>query len=164
MAEVQIQSISHRHAAIADFLLTSPEVKNLDVLCQKMNVTRAWLSVVMNSDVFKEYYAKRRADWEARMHDEIGGKLLNLASQSIDKLSEIICDDETDPRLVHDVASKTLDRLGFAPKAGRTIVEERTQEFSRPVPAGVVGEAREILRRTTIVERKEDEPKALPST
>lgn len=165
MAEsVQIQSISHRHQAIVDWLLTNPEVKNLNVLCQQMNVTRAWLSVVMNSDVFKDYYAKRRAAWEANMHDEIGQKLLRLASQTIDKMAEIVADDETDPRLVHEACSKTLDRLGFAPKAGRTIVEEKTQEFTRSVPAGVVGEAREILRRTTI-EVKEEKPgvKALPS-
>lgn len=149
MAAAQIQSISHRHEAIADWLLVNPEVKNLEVLCDMLHVSRTWLSIVMNSDVFKEYFAKRRDAWEGDMHDKIRNKQLKVTLQAYDRLENILCDEEVDPRLVLDITTKTTERLGFTPQNRRTTVtEERIQEAVRPVDAGVLGNARELLKRT----------------
>ena len=147
MAEVQIQSMSHRHKAIADFLLTHPDVKNLDILCRQMNISRPWLSVVMQSDVFKEYFEKRRREWEKEMVGQIGNQQLALMHKAYDKLLGMMDSEDTDPRLIFDVAHKTAERLfGKTPMA--TVKEEKIQEVSRPVDAGTLGQAREILRRT----------------
>lgn len=147
MSEVQIQSISHRHEAIADWLLAHPNVKSLELLANHMNVSRPWLSVIMNSDVFKEYFEKRRKSWEVGMHERIGVHQLKVLEKAWAKLGDLVEDEDTDPRLVFDVAHKTAERL-FG-KTSRTLVtEEKTQEISRAVDAGTLGTAREILRRT----------------
>lgn len=152
MAEVQIQSMSHRHKAIADFLLAHPDVKNLDILCKQMNISRPWLSVVMKSDVFREYFEVRRKEWEKEMIGQIGCQQLALMHKAYDRLLGIMDDDSTDPRLIFDVAQKTAERL-FG-KTATVVKEEKVQEISRPVDAGTLGQAREILRRTVTTTRE----------
>lgn len=146
---VQIQSMSHRHMAMADWLLAHPNEKNLELMSKHFNVSRSWLSIVMNSDVFKEYFEKRRIAWEQEMMKDIGAQQLDVAKKAYERLTDILCDDETDPRLVFDIANKTSERLfGKAGVATARVTEERVQEIARPVDAGTLGQAREILRRT----------------
>ncbi len=154
MAEVQIQSLSHRHREIADFLLTNPQVKNLQVLCNKMNISRSWLSIVMQSDVFKEYWHKRRAEYEKDMHQRLLLRQLDVTLKALDKLDDIIASDEVDDRLVFDIANKTAQNLGFAPSRGPrvSVTEERTQELTRTVDAGTLAQARETIRLITRTE------------
>lgn len=161
MAEVQIQSISHRHREIADWLLANPHVKNLNALCDRMNVSRSWLSIVMNSDVFKEYFEKRRRSYEGVLHEEILMKNYAVTSKALDKLSVALDDDGVDPRLLLDVANKTAQLLGYGAKGPVTkVTEEKIQEITRPVDAGALAQAREIMRRTT---KTEYEIPALPA-
>jgi hypothetical protein len=146
---VQIQSMSHRHKAMADWLLAHPNEKNLELMSKHFNVSRSWLSIVMNSDVFKEYFEQRRREWEQVMMKDIGACQLDVTKKAYERLSDILCDDETDPRLVLDIAHKTHERL-FGKVAASTaqVKEEKVQEISRPVDAGTLGQAREIYRRT----------------
>lgn len=158
MAEVQIHSISHRHKEIVDWLLTHPNVKNLQELANYMNISRSWLSVVMQSDVFKEYMAKRRAAHETELREKLVMRQLDVALKALDKLDDILGDDEVDDRLVFDVANKTAQNLGFGPSRGRpSVIEERTQEITRTVDAGTLAQARETIRLITRTEH------ALPS-
>lgn len=153
MAQVQIQTLSHRHQEIADWLIAHPAVKNLQVLANHMNVSRSWLSIVMNSDVFKEYWAKRRAALETDLRDRLVLKQLDVTLKALEKLDDIISDEEVDDRLILDIATKTAQNLGFAPSRQRTTVtEEHTQELTRPVDAGTLATARETFRRITRVE------------
>ena len=156
MAEVQIASMSHRHKAIADWLLMHPEVKNLDLLAEHMQISRSWLSIVMNSDVFKEYFEKRRQEWQREMMGEIGALQLRVMKRAYERTHDLLSDDSTDPRLVFDVANKTAERLfgktGTAPTA--VVKDEKIQEVARAVDAGTLGNAREILRRTVTVTKE----------
>ncbi len=154
MAEVQIRSLSHRHREIADWLLANPHEKNLQKLCNLMNISRPWISVVMQSDVFKEYWAKRRAEYERDMHDKVLRKQYDVTLKALEKLDDIIAADDVDDRLIFDIANKTAANLGFAPSRGPrvSVTEERTQELTRTVDAGTLAEARETIRRITRVE------------
>lgn len=162
MAEVQIASISHRHEAIVDWLLTHPEERNLQALANHMNLSRSWLSIVMNSDVFKEYYERRRIEYNATLAGEIVDRQHRVTAKALTKLEQILDDDELDPRLVLDVANKTAERLGYGTKQGTktTIKDERIQEVVRPVSAGALTAAREVMRRTITTERTLDVPEA----
>lgn len=159
MAAVQIQTLSHRHQEIADFLLANPQVKNLQELCNRMNISRSWLSIVMRSDVFQEYWQKRRAEYEKDMHSRLVLRQLDVTLKALDKLDNILSDDEVDDRLVFDIANKTAQNLGFAPSRSRTsVVEERTQEFSRTVDANTLATARETIRLITRTEHAQLPP------
>lgn len=153
MAEsVQVQSINFRHEQMADWLIAHPTAKSLQALADHMGFSRSWISIVMQSDVWKEYWAKRRSEYIGGMNDKIQRAQLEVVLKAWEKLPFIIEDDETDPRLVFDIANKTAERLfgGTAPK--RTMVEEHTQEVEVPVSADVLATARETLRRTVRTE------------
>lgn len=152
MAEVQIQALSHRHREIADWLLANPQVKNLQELANYMRISRSWLSIVMQSDVFKEYFDRRRASHESDLREKITNKQLQVTLNALNKLDDIIADDEVDDRLIFDIATKTAQNLGFQPRARVSVTEERVQELSRPVDAGTLAQARETIRRITRIE------------
>lgn len=154
MAAVQIQNLSHRHREIADWLLANPTVKDLQHLANYMNISRPWLSVVMKSDVFKEYFDRRRKEYENDMRGRLVLRQLDVTLKALDKLEDIISDDEVDDRLIFDIANKTAMNCGFGPSRGprTSVTEERTQEITRAVDAGTLATARETIRRITRVE------------
>lgn len=155
MAEsVQIQSMSPRHQAIADWLLANPSMKRGD-LAKEMGVSESWLSIVIHSDVFQLYFAARREKHEDLLRTKIVGKQLEVTLQALDRLKTVLDDDKVDGRLVLDVAEKTAERLGFVSRPSkRTATEERSLTFSRPVNPGTLAEARETITRKIVHEQE----------
>ncbi len=139
---------------MADWLLANPSVRNLQEMANHFGYSRSWLSIVMNSDIWKEYWAKRRKDFIEGFDDQIIRAQQKVALMALDMLPLIIQDEETDPRLVFDIASKTTEQLyGRAGTARKTtVVEEKTSELTRTVSADVLATARETLRRTVRTE------------
>lgn len=155
MAEsVQIQSMSAKHMAIADSLLADPTQKRGD-LAKQMGVSESWLSIVINSDVFQVYWEARRSKYEEILRAQIVDKQLTVTIKALDRMMDVLNDDKVDGRLVLDVAEKTAARLGFEPRPSkRTLIEERSQSFSRPVNPGILGEAREMITRKIVHEQE----------
>lgn len=155
MAEsVQILSMSPKHMRIADWLLSNPERKRGE-LAQEMGVSESWLSIVTNSNVFQEYFAKRREAFEEDLRGQIVQKQLEVTNKALEKLKTVLDDDKVDGRLVLDVAEKTAERLGFVARPSkRTAVEERSMTFSRPVNPAVLAEGRETITRKVIHEQE----------
>ena len=146
MAEVQVQDVSHRHEAIIDWLLAHPEVKNLEALCKELNYSRSWLSVVMNSDAFRERYAIRRAELNDGIVTRLSTKKLQVAEKALEKLDEILDEEDLKPSFVADTTLRMLSLLqqGAAPQ--RTVEREVTRETTRMVSRDVLVRARETVR------------------
>jgi len=154
MAEsVQIKTVSWRHEAIIDWLLANPDVKNLQVLCNQMHVSRSWLSIVMNSDAFKEEYVRRRDEYNSLHAGAVQAKLYKASIKALDKLIVALDDEELDPRLALDTVDKTTNRLGFGPQKGNAPVVEVTQNtHMHIVDKDLLQSAREKMRQVIDVE------------
>lgn len=152
MAEVQIQSLSHRHKEIADWLFANPQVKNLQHLCNAMNISRSWLSIVMRSDVFREYFDRRRNEHEKDMRQRLVMRQLDVTLKALDRIDNLLDDDDIEDRLAFDIANKTAQNLGYAPSRKPQVTEERIQELTRTVDAGTLAQARETIRLITRTE------------
>lgn len=157
MAETQIQNVSHRHEYIIDWLLANPSVKSLQSLCDELNISRSWLSIVMNSDAFKLEYSKRRA-----MYNEVHGaavqtKLHEAAIKALDKLIDALDDEEIDPRLALDAVDKTTNRLGYGAKPGNTPQVSVHAGTALIVDKSMLAQAREKMRTTIDAEPVPDE-------
>jgi len=110
---------------------------------------------ITGTDLFKDYYAQRRAEW-VREHDQvIRSKLTGLAELSLDATIEKLTlqRDKTALPLLTDLLKTSLDRLGFAPQVGpqvqinQTIGDNRTQvQLPGSVTAADLEEARMALR------------------
>lgn len=108
---VQLKKLSPTHHAIMNYLVANPCVP-LSIVAKEFGITQPWLSVVLNSDIFRDMMGKRQ---DAVFHHTVmplKEKMTVLASKGLDKLI-----DKMDVELDMDVARKTtegvLDRLGF---------------------------------------------------
>lgn len=104
---VQISSLSHHHLAIMDFMLTNPQVP-LWAVASHFNRTQAWLSTVINSDLFQAHFHERRQLMEQSQAEAIKDKLFNMASKGLDKLIGGLDDDE-----VSVSEKRAITRLGL---------------------------------------------------
>jgi len=124
------------------------------VLADEMSVSRSWVSIVMNSDIFREEFLRRRMLYSKELGTRLVEKQLAIAIKAYDKLDLILDSSEVEHRTVLDAADKTAKLLAFTPAAGNaprflSQTEEIERESIREVAPGVIERARERLRRTT---------------
>lgn len=153
MSKIQVKSLRNKHLAMIDWLLVNPG-KSMAVLAEDMGVSRSWVSIVMNSDVFKEEFTKRRNVHTKELGEQLIEKQLKVAIKAYDKLDLILDDEEVEDRTVLDAADKTAKLLNLTPAAGNaphllTEDVEIERESVREVAPGVLERARERLRRTS---------------
>lgn len=140
------------YVQIADWMIANPggETKDCAIALGKH---RSTISMIMGSDVFKEYYNQRRAQYE-RDHDfAIRSGLTKIAEASLDILLETINEKRKSIPLViqEKVTMSALDRLGYGPKSSPTVQVNNvqvnpTQVVVAPVTTAELEAARDIMR------------------
>jgi len=113
---VQLKRLRPRHQAIMDYLLASPTTK-YSAVAEYFHVTPAWLSSVINSDLFQAQLNRRRAMMDDQTHRGITEQLTELATSSLAHLQIAIEDSEVDPSLKHNIAKTALEAAGFLGKS-----------------------------------------------
>jgi hypothetical protein len=76
----------------------------------------AWLSQVINSDMFKAYMADRMKDIQGHVSMDIPARMRALAELACDRMQEVLMKTE-DPDTVKDSFDKVMHRYGYAPNA-----------------------------------------------
>lgn len=116
MAATEIASMNHRHEAIALWMLANPD-KPLKECAIALGYTQSWLSIIINSQAFRDYYGKMREECDGPEIISLREKLTGVANMAIERLGERAqC--EQDTKLLLDIADKALHRLGYAPQRG----------------------------------------------
>lgn len=116
MAAVQLQNVRLRHQAIADWLIANPD-KSQGECAAAFGITQAWLSVVVNSDIFREYLQSRLNEVSTPVMYSLREKLMGVAHRAVEKLGSCV-ENSQDPEYILEAADKTLHRLGYAPTRG----------------------------------------------
>ena len=140
------------YPAIADWMLEHPGGKIAD--CAKfMNRSPTTIGYVINSDMFQEYFRQRRAKWSEAHDNIILGKTTKVAEAALDLMFEKLekQGDKIPMQLVTEVATSTLDRLGYAPRKPAEVQVNVDNSDKRTVVINSVtiealAEAREALR------------------
>ena len=150
MAEsAQIAEMSFSHHAIIDWMLSNPDALLAD--CAKaFNYTQPWLSTIIHSDAFKAEFSRRRAQLDEHIAHGIHAKMAAVSKKALDYLEDYLQGtDEKDPRLVLDIADRTLHRQGYAPSKGGVNIFAQ-QNIIQPAPGAVsrplLEEARGLMR------------------
>jgi hypothetical protein len=114
MAEVQVKKISWWMERLCDWMIAHPE-KRLKDAAKEFGVTQAWLSVVKNSDVFKELFAKRSEQLSLGVVETVRDKLTAGTEMALDHLNKKIeLEGEFLPiKDLMDVVDLGLNRLGY---------------------------------------------------
>ncbi len=116
MAAVQLSNIRLRHQAIADWLIANPD-RTQGECAQAFGITQAWLSVIVNSDIFREYLQSRLNEVSTPVMYTLREKLMGVAHRAVEKLGACV-DNSQDPEYILAAADKALHRLGYAPTRG----------------------------------------------
>ena len=104
-----------RHKEIARLVLCG---KKPIEICRDLGYTPTWMSVVMNSPVFKTYLSKLRERTEEDVFD-VRKRLTQGAEKGVLELLAILDDASASPGLKAKVSMDFLDRAGF-PKVTKT--------------------------------------------
>lgn len=118
----QIKRVEDWHDSLIEFLMLNPTVVQRDI-ARHFNVSYSWMSMVLNSDLFKERLAERRERHATLVSRTVIDRVQSVAEQSLDELSRRL--DEDPEKLptgeVRETASLALKSLGIGvPSAAGT--------------------------------------------
>lgn len=153
------------YAGIADYRLAHPGCSN-DEVAKHLNKHPNTISIITNSDLYREYEAQRKAQWREKNEDQLREKLTGVTIKVLDAIDEKLSKqkDQIPMPLAVDLLKSGLDRLGFAPSVGPAVVINNNQQNNNvqlppSVTPSVLEEARMALRA---VERQRMRPLAPP--
>ena len=155
-----IQSLSHKHEAIVNYLILNPNA-SLGEVAKTFEVSRAWLSIIIHSSAFRDKFNERQDTTFSELVLPLQEKLLGIGHMAVEKLGDAISGSD-DPDYILASADKVLHRLGFAPKAQMAAtpigggVVNNTQVNNYVVGRDQLSNLREI-RQKALEERRESE-------
>lgn len=139
------------YPGIADWIIRNPEGKLQDC-AQELQKAYSTIAFIVRTDMFQEYLAQRRQQWQKDHDFTIVSKVTRVAEKSLDLLLDKM-DKQADKipmQLVTEVATSALDRLGYGPKAqGASVnvnVNNGQQVVMMPISAAALEEARDAIR------------------
>lgn len=151
------------HAAIIDDMIAFP-LDTLEVRGKRLNYAPAYLSIIMNTDMFKAAYEARRKEHSELLALGLTAKLGAVATKSLDIMLETLESKRTQIPFaaLAKTSESTLQALGYGlkEKAVNVNVDNRTQNQNVVVvTAEQLAEARDALRHAEHARTIEHEPK-----
>lgn len=123
---VQLKTLRPRHHSIMDFMLANPRIP-YSAVAAEFGVTQAWLSTVINSDIFRAQLAARRSLMDDHVNRDICGRLQRLAKKGLDEMEAILDDEEVSASTKLEVAKTSLTALGYLGNKGSSPVQVNIQ-------------------------------------
>ena len=165
MAKLQVATINHHHRFIVDWELEHPGGK-MKELAAILGCTEPHLSVVRNSDAFKDYRDRRRAEHDDKISKSVIEGVEELAGTSVEVLNERIQAERKELGLgiIRETADMALKALGYGGNRNGPTIGNLT--VINGVPADELERARAKMRERhgPVVEGKfHEEGGALPS-
>lgn len=121
---VQVKAVNWRHEALADLMLTEPHL-TLTEMAERLKLCPAWVSIVKQSDSFKDYWALRRKSHSDSLTTGIREKAAALAELSLDVLLKSTVERADAGALSAQEARDNLDlvakRFGFDGTANQQV-------------------------------------------
>lgn len=84
--KTQVTSMKEWHYALIDYIVAKPTTR-VDELAKIFGVSYQWMSLVKNSDLFKEELEKRRTEAGVGLAVSLREQTLSLADMTVEKLS-----------------------------------------------------------------------------
>lgn len=123
---VQLKTLRPRHHSIMDFMLANPRAP-YGAVAAEFGVTQAWLSTVINSDIFRAQLAARRSLMDDHVNRDIVTRLQTLAKKGLTEMEAILDDEEVSASTKLEVAKTSLTALGYLGNKGASPVQVNIQ-------------------------------------
>lgn len=148
---VQIQKVNWWHEAVIDWQLEYPHLKLYDC-ARHFGVTQSWLSVVINSDVFKELWAIRRENHSSYISSSLIDKTQALAHLTVETITEKIEKEKDNLSLsaLKDTADTVFRALGYSPRPA--VLGSQTNIFVGNVDKETLAESRRLMDERQVID------------
>lgn len=137
------------YEALIDLLIANPEMLQSE-RARRLGRTQAWVSMIENSDSFKERYALRRANHSSRVSQLVEDKLHNVTNLALDKLKDALETKDIKPEFALDATDTLLQRLGYTGKSEKAAAPQPSGpmiiQVVNPVSPSVLKEAQTAIR------------------
>lgn len=136
--------------AIIDWMLTHPGAP-LRECAAHFGKTQSYLSVIINSDMFKARLAARRAQFNEELGHSVQRRMLGALDLALEVVTEQLETKRTQIPFKDTSAfvNSTLERLGYGAKPnGAQVTVNVGQQTPVQISASDLQEARELLRRS----------------
>lgn len=143
----QLQTLRPFHVALADWLICHPELTYKDA-AREFGCTAVTVGNVVNSDLFRDFYARRRDEVHGPAISGVRDRLETIAQIGSQRLAEKVAISDS-PQFLLDVVSKMSDRIGLAPtrqSPGISFNGPVQINNNHPVTKTMLQEAREMLQ------------------
>lgn len=104
------------YPAIADWMIRNPQGKLTDC-AKELGKHVNTISMITNTDLFRDYLARRRQDWQQIHDDALREKTMRVATASLDAIALSLekKKDQVPIGMLNTIATSALDRLGYSP-------------------------------------------------
>lgn len=147
---VQLKALRPKHHSIMDFLLANPKIP-YSAVAAEFGVTQAWLSTVINSDVFQSQLRLRRGLMDDHVNRDIVSRLHTIAKKGLGEMEAILDDEEVSASTKLEVAKTSLTALGYLGSKGgspvNVTVQNNTQNNNLSVRSTILQDARNRLQQ-----------------
>lgn len=111
---VQIKKVNSWHQALAAWLIANP-AKNQSEAAKHFGVTQAWLSTVINSDAFQDYFRQLQAEHTSSLLAPVVEKVRAAADQAVSEIQARMNTDITkfSTKDLLEVSDVMLKRAGY---------------------------------------------------
>lgn len=150
------------YAGICDYRLTHPGCSNKEIALY-LKKHENTISMIVNTDMYREYEAQCKAQWRSHNEDVLRQKLMGVTTLALDSMKVQLekKQDQIPLAISNEILKTGLEALGFGPKSAPGVVINNTQQHVN-LPAAVspqmLDEARMALRG---VERQRLNPPVL---
>jgi hypothetical protein len=114
MSAQQLKRLTPRHDAILAFVMANPRIKRGEV-ASYFGVTEAWLSTIINSDIFQARLAERTDQVFCETLVPLKDKVEAIAHTALDNLAKVLEHDQT-AKTNFATAEMALKMAGFNTK------------------------------------------------
>lgn len=145
----QVKKVNWWHEAIFEWMISNPS-SSLGEAATFFEVTQSWLSVIINSDVFKEKLAERRCEHFQHVSRTVAERVNGLAELSLDVLEERI---ESERKtiglgLVRETADMALKASGYIGPKSDGKSRGDTYIGNIQISSDVLKESRALMNKT----------------
>lgn len=136
------------YSMIADYRISHPGCTHKEI-ASHLGKHESTVGAIVNTDMYREYEAQRKAAFRAEAEDRVRGKLLSLTDQVLDSMTEIYKkkQDQVPLEVSREILNTGLEGLGFGPKPQPGVIINNQQvNIPSNVSASVLEEARMALR------------------
>ena len=143
----QIQKLNHTHDAIMRWLVLNPG-RTQGECAVELGMTQAWLSQVINSDMFQAEYRRRCAEAGVADTFAMQSRLGVIGAKALAEIEARLDGGEASERFLTDTAKMTLESLGY----GSPAQASASAPVALVVNATIINEARERAAQQHTIE------------